>query len=158
MSAAVHQIQVSAAFILNVSAWVDGTPALAGVQFQLSSFEATAAPLLQPVTTIFRPSSAFSALGANGAHLFIIRDFIDLPFQIHQNAPVTLNIQILTTGTSANDTYQVGIVDMYPVHKTTAAKRMLPSELIIHVHPTPEHTEELNKMTGWTLLGSGVNK
>jgi len=158
MTAVVHQIQISAAFIVNVSNWVDGAAALSGVQLTLASYENASMPLFQPYVAIYRPSSAFTALAANGAHLLILRDFIDVPFRIRQNSPVTLNIQILTTGTSANDTFQVGIVDMYPVGKSTAAKRLFPSEFILHVHPVPEHIEEVNKWTQYELLGTGLKK
>lgn len=151
-------IQVSAAFILNVSNWVDGTPALTSVEMTVSSYQARASPLMQPQTVLFRPETAFSALGANGAHLFIVRGAIAISSEARNHAAYTLNIKINTTGTSANDTYQVGIVDMYPTAKTTAAKRMFQSELIAHLEPTPEHLEEIQPFTTYELGGTGVRK
>lgn len=151
-------IQVSAAFCLNVSNWVDGSPILNYVQFQVASYEDRAAPLLNTQTTIFRPDTVFTALAANGAHLFIVRGAISIPARANNHAAYTLNIQINVSGTSANDTYQIGIVDMYPVHKTSAAKRLFASELIPHFHPIPEHLEKKLKFTEYELLGTGVPK
>lgn len=151
-------IQVSAGFILNVSNWVDGSPILNYVQFQLGSYQANGSPLFQPRTSIFRPETVFTALGANGAHLFILRGNIPFNMRANTSAALTLNVQINVSGTSANDTYQIGIVDMYPVHKTSAAKRLFPSELIAHIEPLPEHVEELNEFTDYELGGTGYKK
>ena len=158
MSAVVHQLQISAAFALNVSTWVDGTLLLDGLRVSIASYQSNAKPIMPPYVTIIRPETAFTALSANGTHLFIVRAYVDVPFKIAIHGPVVINLQILTAGAAGTDTYQIGIVDMYPVHKTTAAKRLFPSEIIAHIHPIPEHTEELDKETGYTLLGIGNNK
>jgi hypothetical protein len=158
MTAIVHQIELSFAVALNCSAYVDGSPVLNYVRLEIASYQRSSAPLLPPMTAILRPSSAFTALAATGTHLFIVRDTIDIPFRIQQNGPITLNMQINVTGDSANDTIQVGIVDVYPVAKTSATKRLFASELIAHIHTAPEHIENVNQLTDWTLLGSGVNK
>ena len=151
-------IQVSAAFILNVSNWVDGAAILNYVQFQVASYQARTSPLLPVQTVIFRPENVFTALSANGAHLFIVRGAISIPAEARNHAAYTLNIQINVSGTSANDTYQIGIVDMYPTVKSSAAKRLFPSELIAHLEPTPEHLEEIQPFTTYELGGTGVRK
>lgn len=158
MTAAVHQIQASFAVALK-DTWSDSTDfLLSSVEMTIASYERTATPLFQPYTVKLSPSSVFSAFTASGVHLFIIRATIDIPFRIKQNGPMTLNIKINTAGSAAADTFQVGIVDTYPVGKTSATKRNFASELIAHIHPIPEHMDELNKETDYELEGTGVKK
>ncbi len=158
MSAAVHQIQCSFAVAMTVAAWTDATLALDSVSITLSSYMNAGQPLDQPQTLVIRPSSAFSALAAAGTHLFIVREVIDIPLSLRVHGPLIMNIKINTTGTRGSDTYQVGLVDMWPIAKSTAAKRLLPSELIMHMHPIPEHVEELVKYTDYEMEGTGVRK
>lgn len=151
-------IQVSAAFCLNVSTYVDGSPILNYVEFTVASYQARASPLMGPQTVIFRPESAFTPLAAAGAHLFIVRRAIPIAAESRHASAYTMNVKVNVSGTSANDTYQIGIVDMYPTHKTTAAKRMFPSELIAHLELTPEHIDEIQPFTTYELGGTGVRK
>ena len=157
-SAVIQQLQISAAFALNVSAWVDGSPALEYVRFDIASYQSDAAPFMPEQTVIFRPVTAFTPLSAAGAHLFILRNVIDLPFEVMPKGRIVINIQVSVSGTSANDTYQIGILDMYPIHKTTAAKRLFPSEIIAHLNQLPDKVQELNRFTEYELKGTGVMK
>ena len=156
----VSNIQVSAAFILNVSNWVDGSPILNYVEMTLAAYHSPGSPIFQPQVQRFSPDSAFTALAANGAHLFIVRGNIPWNFKAVSGggAAVTLNIAINVTGTSANDTYQIGIVDMYPVHKSSATKQLFQSQLVVHAYPLPDHVEELNEFTPYSLEGTGYKK
>ena len=153
MTAALHQIQLSFAVAMNVASYTDATLALDSVSITLSSYMSSNSPITQPITKTIRPSSAFSALAAAGTHLFIIRDFLDIPMKLRVNGAMLMNIKINTTGSRGSDTYQVGLVDMYPIAKSTAAKRLYPSEIIVHIHPLPEHADELAKYTDFTIEG-----
>lgn len=151
MTAAVHQIQLSFAVAMTVGTWSDATLALDSVSITLASYMQSQSPITQPVTKVIRPSSAFSALAAAGTHLFKIRDYIDIPMKLRVHGPMTMNITINTTGTRGSDTYQVGLVDMWPVAKSTATKRLYPSQMVAHLHPLPEHARELAKYTDYDM-------
>ena len=154
----IEQLQLNVAFALNVSAWVDGTAALEYVQLQVSSYQSNAEPFQPPMTFIYRPVTAFTVLTANGTHLFIVRDVVNLPFKTMPGGAIILNFVVGTSGTSVNDTYQIGLVDSFPVIKTAGSKRFFGSEIIAHAMMLPEEATEPDKWTEWEMTGTGRSK
>ena len=154
MTAVMHQIQLSFAVALNVSAYTSDNFKINSVSISTRSFQGASKPT--PFGTdaphIIEPESAFANLTATGTQIFIVRHALDVPDLLYQDQPFTINITVNeTTGTG---TRQVGIVPLFPLFADAGNKTFYQSGMTMHIHPIPGHTNELIPFLttgGWRL-------
>lgn len=157
MTAAIHQIRLSMAFGLNVSAYSAGNFAINSVTFTLNTYQNAQQPTQGNVGTpvVIEPETAFSALTATGTQIFIIQHDLDVPRLLWQDQPLTLNITVNeTTGTG---TRQVGLVPLWPMFAASGNKMYYESEMQAHIHPLPQHINDLIPMLGDFTITSFTN-
>ena len=157
MTAALYQVQMMAAFALNCSAFVSGSLTITGVTLQVGSLTAGNVPAAYSTPAIpyfIAPNTAFTPLVATGTQIFIVRAGIDFNFVVRNQALLTLNITVNTT-ISGTNTSQVGIMPLYKISNTDTSRYspLYASMITGHIHPVPEHIEEVVPLTRVKMIG-----
>lgn len=157
MTAQLHQIEVCMAVALNCSAYTNGSLTINSIDITPQSFMAANQPLNNFGVQRILPDTAFTPLGATGLLVFIARGFVDIPAKLKQGAPLILNVVINTT-TSGTNTFQVGLLPRFADIVNNIAKDWNISEFIAHIHPLPEHIDEVLGNTTIDIEGMSTSE
>lgn len=137
MNAMVYKVSLQLAVAINASAWTSGTVSLGSVQ--VSAIERNT--LRQLVPTLTFPDIT-TGLGATGTNICIIQADFTQKFPVYSTSPIDITITINSSATGTN-TWQSGILPLFPWNKTNVMKTWSASGIKFHVHATLDHGDPI---------------
>jgi hypothetical protein len=149
----IRQLQVCAAFGLNVSAFTSGTFSISSVDFSLQSWQASGqpSPFNSQATIRVLPETAFTPLGAIGTEIYVVTFTMDTFIRTFRGKPTTFSITVNeTTGTG---TRQVGIVPLFPMYAAAGNRAVYESQVIARMEALPDQAQDMVGLTDYNLTG-----